>query len=151
MIQSFFFVCPIPAFPNSRLRPLFKINSDRNSDHTSVTRPCILSWRRRSSDHSLRSGEGNSDHGLSFAGIGGRGGVSTIRSCAGKTKANQIFESQHDKACSANSLSGPVLRDTARLSQRHPSVARYGGFLASQYGQFGAIPPPPFLSISPRS
>ena len=44
-------------------------------------------------------------------------------------------------------LSGPVLRDTARLSQRYPPIARYG-FLVSQHGQLGAIPPPPFLSIS---
>ena len=45
-------------------------------------------------------------------------------------------------------LSGPVLRDTARLSQRYPPIARYG-FLVSQHGQLGAIPPPPFLSVSP--
>ena len=46
-------------------------------------------------------------------------------------------------------LSGPVLRDTARLSQRCPRIARCGGFLVSQHGQLGAIPPPPFLSVSP--
>ena len=45
-------------------------------------------------------------------------------------------------------LSAPVLRDTARLSQRHPPIARYG-FLVSQHGELGAIPPPPFLSVSP--
>ena len=45
-------------------------------------------------------------------------------------------------------LSGPVLRDTARLSQRYPPIARYG-FLVSQHGQLGAIPLPLFLSVSP--
>ena len=49
------------------------------------------------------------------------------------------------------SLGGPVLRDTARLSQRYPPNACYAamGFLVSQHGQWGAIPPPPFLRISP--
>ena len=48
-------------------------------------------------------------------------------------------------------LSGPVLRDTARLSQRYPPIARYGVFqnLVSQHGQLGAIPAPLFLSVSP--
>ena len=41
-------------------------------------------------------------------------------------------------------LSGPVLRDTARLSQRYPPSLRATGFLLSQHGQLGAIPPPPF-------
>ena len=41
-----------------------------------------------------------------------------------------------------------MLRDTARLSQRYPPIARYG-VLVSQHGQLGAIPPPPFLSLSP--
>ena len=45
-------------------------------------------------------------------------------------------------------LSGPVLRDTARLSQRCP-LLRAMRFLVSQHGQLGAIPPPPFLSVSP--
>ena len=45
-------------------------------------------------------------------------------------------------------LSGPVLRDTARLSHRFPPISRYG-FLVSEHGQVGAIPPPPFLSVSP--
>ena len=38
-------------------------------------------------------------------------------------------------------LSGPVSRDTP--------LSRYMGFLVSQHGQLGAIPPPPFLSVSP--
>ena len=46
-------------------------------------------------------------------------------------------------------LGGPVLRDTARLSQGHPPIAPYMGFLVSQYGQLGAIPPRPFLSVCP--
>ena len=40
-------------------------------------------------------------------------------------------------------LSGPVLCDTARLSQRYPRSLRAMGFLVSQHGQLG------FLSISP--
>ena len=51
-------------------------------------------------------------------------------------------------ACCRQALSGPVLRDTARLSQRRP-LLRAMGFLVSQHGQLGAIPPPPFLSVSP--
>ena len=53
-----------------------------------------------------------------------------------------------EKALRRRKLSGPVLRDTARLSQRYP-LLRAMGFLVSQHGQLGAIPPPPFLSISP--
>ena len=44
--------------------------------------------------------------------------------------------------------SGPVLRDTARLSQRYPHIARYG-VLVSQHSQLGAIPPPPFSQRLP--
>ena len=51
-------------------------------------------------------------------------------------------------ACFADVLSGPVLRDTARLSQRYPPIARLG-LLVSQHGQLGAIPPPPILRVSP--
>ena len=43
------------------------------------------------------------------------------------------------------SLSGPVSRGTARLSQQYSPIARYG-FLVSQHGQLGG---PPFLSLSP--
>ena len=46
-------------------------------------------------------------------------------------------------------LSGPVLRDTARLSQRYPPSLRAMGFLGSEHGKLGAIPPPPFLSVFP--
>ena len=46
--------------------------------------------------------------------------------------------------------SGPVVHDTARLSQRYPPPPLCAmGFLVSQHGQLGAIPPPPFLSVSP--
>ena len=44
-------------------------------------------------------------------------------------------------------LSGPVLRDTPRRSAIPPYRALWG-FLMSQHGQLGAIPPPPFLSVS---
>ena len=42
-------------------------------------------------------------------------------------------------------LSGPVLRDAARLSQRYPPIARDGvfGVLTWPIGCGGAIPPPP--------
>ena len=41
-----------------------------------------------------------------------------------------------------------VLRDTARLSQRYPPI-RAMGFLVSQHGQLGAIPPSPFSERFP--
>ena len=40
-------------------------------------------------------------------------------------------------------LSGPVLRDTARLSQRYPPIARYGVFGVSTW-QIGCDTPPLF-------
>ena len=48
-------------------------------------------------------------------------------------------------------LSGPpcIARVTARLSQRCPPSLRAMGFLVSQHGQLGAIPPPPFSERSP--
>ena len=49
-------------------------------------------------------------------------------------------------------LSGPVLRDTARLPRDYLSntpLLRGLGFLVSQHCQLGAIRPPPFLSASP--
>ena len=45
-------------------------------------------------------------------------------------------------------LSGPVLRNTARLSQRYPPIARYGVFGVSTL-PIGCDTPSPFLSISP--
>ena len=60
-----------------------------------------------------------------------------------------IFESRRmevQATCGhAHELSGPVLRDTARLSQRYPLFRA----MVSQHGQFDAIPPPVFLSLSP--
>ena len=50
---------------------------------------------------------------------------------------------------STGGLSGPILRDTAALSQRYPPSLRTMGLLVSRHGQLGAIPPPPCLSISP--
>ena len=40
-----------------------------------------------------------------------------------------------------------MLRDTARLSQQQYHLLRAVGFLVSQYGPLGAIPPPPFLIV----
>ena len=45
-------------------------------------------------------------------------------------------------------VSGPVLRDTARLSQRYPPIARYGVFGVSTW-PIGCDTPSPFLSVSP--
>ena len=68
----------------------------------------------------------------------------------------QFFVADADTAvlCSlkwaAEQLSGPVLRELPRdyLSDT-PLACATMGFLMSQHGQLGAIPPPPFLSISP--
>ena len=48
----------------------------------------------------------------------------------------------------AHSLSGPVLCDTARLSQRYPPIARYGVFGVSTW-PIGCHTPSPCLSVSP--
>ena len=45
-------------------------------------------------------------------------------------------------------LSGPVLRDTARLSQRYPPIARYGVFGVSTW-PIGCDTPPPFSDRVP--
>ena len=45
-------------------------------------------------------------------------------------------------------LSGPVLRDTARLSQRYPPIARYGVFGVSTW-PIGCDTPPPFSQRFP--
>ena len=50
--------------------------------------------------------------------------------------------------CLVGGLSGPVLRDTARLSQRYPPIARYGVFGFSPW-PIGCGTPPSFLSVSP--
>ena len=47
------------------------------------------------------------------------------------------------------SLSGPVLRESPRDYLSDTPLLRAVGFLVSQHGQLGAIPPPPFLSVSP--
>ena len=49
---------------------------------------------------------------------------------------------------SMSDLSGPILRDTARLSQRYPPIARYGVFDVSTW-PIGCDTPSPFLSIPP--
>ena len=46
-------------------------------------------------------------------------------------------------------LSGPVLRDTARLSQRYPPIARYGVFGVSTW-PLGCDTPSPFSERFPR-
>ena len=45
-------------------------------------------------------------------------------------------------------LSGPVLRDTARLSQRSPPIARYGVFGVSTW-PIGCDTPSPFSELFP--
>ena len=47
-----------------------------------------------------------------------------------------------------HNLSGPVLRDTARLSQRYPPIARYGVFGVSTW-PIGCDTPPPFSERFP--
>ena len=46
-------------------------------------------------------------------------------------------------------LSGPILCDTARPSQRSPSVARYGVFWRLNMPNWARYPLPLFLSVSP--
>ena len=57
------------------------------------------------------------------------------------------------KACpltvsTLSSLSGPVLRDTVRLSQRYPPIARYGVFGVSTW-PIGCDTPSPFSERFP--
>ena len=61
-----------------------------------------------------------------------------------------VFENLkcNDFEKNGGALSGPVLHDTARLSQRYP-LLRAMGFLVSQHDQLGAIPLPFFLSLFP--
>ena len=49
----------------------------------------------------------------------------------------------------AHALSGPVLRDTARLSQRYPPHCTLWGFWCLNMANWVRYPPPPFLSFSP--
>ena len=53
------------------------------------------------------------------------------------------------KGTPCSTLSGPVLRDTASLSQRYPPIARYGVFSVSTWPIGCDTPPPPFLRVSP--
>ena len=68
----------------------------------------------------------------------------------GSTRA--LRQSSAASVSSWCALSGPVVRDAATLSQRYHPIARCGAFgvsfLVSQHGQWGAIPPPPCLSVS---
>ena len=56
----------------------------------------------------------------------------------GQHSEGALFESSEGA-----SLSGPVLRDTARLSQRYPPIARYGVFDVSTW-PIGCHTPSPF-------
>ena len=56
------------------------------------------------------------------------------------------FILKHSRKVSA--LSGPVLRDTARLSQRYPPIARYGVFSVSTW-PIGCDTPSPFSEHFP--
>ena len=70
------------------------------------------------------------------------------RGRSGDCHLARCCSTHHVMNARSHQLSGPVLSDTARLSQRYPPIARYG-VLVSQHGQLGAIPLPPFLSVSP--
>ena len=59
------------------------------------------------------------------------------------------FSSWNMPPKSRNTLSGPVMRDTARPSQRYPPPLCAMGIWVSQHGKLCAMPPPPFLSLSP--
>ena len=52
------------------------------------------------------------------------------------------------KCCPYNLLSGPVSRDTARLSQRYPPISRYGVFGVSTW-RIGCDTPFPFSEPFP--
>ena len=52
------------------------------------------------------------------------------------------------RSCCVCVLSGPVLRDTARLSQRYPPIARYGVFGVSTW-PIGCDTPSPFSQCFP--
>ena len=75
-----------------------------------------------------------------------------FRNCPGALplKAENPLGATRPLSKTIPSLSGPVLRDTARLSQRYPRRLRAMGFLVSQHGQSGAIPPPPFSERFPH-
>ena len=69
-------------------------------------------------------------------------------------KIHDIFHSQEFRISlhqvqQVQALSGPVLRDTARLYLSDAPLLRAMGFFVSQHGQLGAILPPPLLSVSP--
>ena len=53
--------------------------------------------------------------------------------CCSATSAAQQSENCSATSVFACGLSGPVLRDTARLSQRYPPIARYGVFGVSTW------------------
>ena len=87
----------------------------------------------------------------------------SLQLIAAKTRqARDPEASQFTRCCQSNmravskrrdlffvrALSGPVLRDTARLSQRYPSIARYGVFGVSTW-PIGCDTPSPFSERSP--
>ena len=78
------------------------------------------------------------------------GGIAQYPAISVKHRYNSLLGYSYTLWCNrgCHNLSGPVACDTARLSQRYPPIARYG-VLLSQHGQLGAVPPPPFLSVSP--
>ena len=65
--------------------------------------------------------------------------------------AGQSLKFRRKSKCdrmSRSELSGPVLRDTARLSRRYPPIARYGGFGVSTW-PIGCDTPSPFSEPFP--
>ena len=62
-----------------------------------------------------------------------------------KERVREKWEKVHQEALD---LSGPILRDAARLSQRYPPIARYGVFWHLNMANWVRYPPPPFLSVS---
>ena len=71
-----------------------------------------------------------------------------VKHC-GKVSETPCFPRENSQEISTNSeLSGPVLRDTARLSQRYPPIARYGVFGVSTW-PIGCDTPSPFSERFP--
>ena len=67
----------------------------------------------------------------------------------GRSKSPEKFEKKMFGFNSRPLLSGPALRDTARLSQRYPPIARYGVFGVATW-PIGCDTPSPFSERFPH-
>ena len=89
-------------------------------------------------------------------GVGGRG-LATNRH---PKNSQKTFSRSVPRSPKGHRKEGAEKRPLGRISSRQPPLSanpfsklvtslRAMGFLVSQHGQLGAIPPPPFLSVSP--